>query len=150
MHCDMYVIRVTSDHIFITKSSVYEPFVCPLCCAYCALKALLGKPTNTFLYRIMSMSKTKSTEIANCLLLSVFAYFCGLCAYFEGFLRKFVSGLHNLGINTLEFLHVFTIRREKLQCTFFIAGHAGMVGRVSRNNVFCVWGHVWTIWIDVL
>ena len=52
----------------------------------------------------MSMSKTKSTEIANCLLLSVFAYFCGLCAYFEGFLRKFVCGLHNLGINTLQFL----------------------------------------------
>ena len=65
--------------------------------------------------------KTKSAEIANCLLLWVFAYFCGLFAYFcVFFCVHFVCGLEHLGIKTLQCLQY----DGKVACIFVIRGRS--------------------------
>ena len=70
----------------------------------------------------MSISKINSAEIANGLLLRVFAYFCGLFAYFcRFFAYVFVCGLEHLGINTLHFYHT----TEQMQYVFVVRGRSG-------------------------
>ena len=90
---------------------------------------------------LCTVFKTKSAEIANCLLLWVFDGFCVflriICVLF--FLRTFCLWFGAFGD---QHTAMFTIRRKKLHVFLsFGAGrwdHAWIVGWMSRNNIFCV------------
>ena len=104
-----------SDHTFITKSRVYIiwAFVCPLYCAYCALKALVGKPTKTEIvlnYVHVQNNKCRFFSIGFCVLLLFFAYVLFV-------VRSICGSAQSLGAARWD--------------------HGRMVP-VSRNNIFCV------------
>ena len=84
MHCDMYVIRVTSDHIFITKSSVYEPFVCPCVARIVHWKLCLVSPPTPFCIELCPCPKQKVRKLQ-------IAYFCR-CS------RTFADYVHTLKV----------------------------------------------------
>lgn len=91
----------------------------------------------------MSMSKTKNAEIANCLPLS------GLLHTFADYLRSFSFFLHavclRFGAFGDQLTTTFAIRWKKgCSISLLWAGRwdPWMVGRVSRNNIFCVCAHV--------
>ena len=126
--------------ILLSPSRDYNMSLCSLYCAYCALKALVGKPTkNRNCVELCTVFKTKSAEIANCLLLWVFAYFADYLRTFASFLRTFCLWFGAFGD---QHTAIFTIRRKKLHVFLSLGAgrwdHAWIVGRMSRNDIFCV------------
>ena len=89
------------------------------------------------------MFKTKSAEIANCLLLRIFAYFCGLFVHFcVFFFRTFYLWFDAFGDQHYNSIFDnFCNTKEKVAVFFVIRGSlAGrsMVGRVIKTNLFCM------------
>ena len=108
--------------ILLSPSRDYNMSLCSLYCAYCALKALVGKPTkNRNCVELCTVFKTKSAEIANCLLLWVFAYFCGLFAYFCIFFAYILFVVWSIWGSTHCNVYNTT---EKVACIFVIRGRS--------------------------
>ena len=127
--------------ILLSPSRDYNNMsLCSLYCAYCALKALVGKPTKTeSVWNYVHCSKQKVQKLQ-------IAYFCGFLRIFADYLRTFASFLRTfcLWFGTFGDQHtaMFTIRRKKLHVFLSLGAgrwdHAWIVGRMSRNNIFCV------------
>jgi hypothetical protein len=105
--------------------SMYEPFVCPLYCANCAMKGLVGKPTKT------ELSKTKSAEIAYC---------CGFLRALADYFPIFAFCLW-FGAFGDQHTTIFAIRQKK-SCIIFLSLGAGRwdhakTGGAGRNNSVC-------------
>ena len=140
MHCDMHANSSPNLIILLSPSRDYNMSLCSLYCAYCALKALVDKPTKTeIVWNYVHCSKQKVQKLQ-------IAYFCGFLRIFADYLRTFAfffaymlfvvwsiwGSKHCNVYNTTEKLHVF------LSLGAGRWDHAWIVGRMSRNNIFCV------------
>ena len=83
MHCDMHANSSPNLIILLSPSRDYNMSLCSLYCAYCALKALVDKPTKTeIVWNYVHCSKQKVQKLQ-------IAYFCGFLRIFADYLRTF-------------------------------------------------------------
>ena len=107
--------------ILLSPSRDYNMSLCSLYCAYCALKALVGKPTKTEIvwnYVQCSKQKVQKLQIAY---FCVFAYFCGLFAYFCIFFAYILFVVWSIWGSTHCNVYNTT---EKVACIFVIRGRS--------------------------
>ena len=117
MHCDMHANSSPNLIILLSPSRDYNNMsLCSLYCAYCALKALVGKPTKKeIVWNYVQCSKQEVQKLQ-------IAYFCGFLRIFADYLRTFASFLRTFclwfGAFGDQNTAMFTIRRKS--CMYFV------------------------------
>ena len=129
--------------ILLSPSRDYNMSLCSLYCVYCALKALVGKPTKTeIVWDYVQCSKQKVQKLPNCLLLWVFADFCGLFAYFCVFFAYILFVVWSIWGSTHCNVYNTT---EKVACIFVIRGRSvgpGLNSGVDEQEQYILCAYV--------
>ena len=100
---------------------------------------LVSPPKTEIVWNYVQCSKQKVQKLQ-------IAYFCGFLRIFADYLRTFASFLRTFclwfGAFGDQHTAMFTIRRKKLHVFLSLGAgrwdHAWIVGRMSRNDIFCV------------